>query len=128
MAEKPFKNCLRGGDEVFDTVTKKIGVVAASPWATKRNVSVRFVPALKAERLDVMKLRLVVDGKPEDTPPIEGDPDSRSEVQIEEEADALSILKIQRAELKAQMETMNGKFKVMSDRLMKMDEAIKILS
>jgi hypothetical protein len=68
----PFCNNLRKGDVVVETLSKRTGTVQMNPRPTSLNVSVLF-DGLSAQRYVPLKqLRLVVDGRPEDVPPIDG--------------------------------------------------------
>lgn len=70
----PFKNNLREGDEVLNVRTRKQGRVIETPAPQAKRVKVLGVGGQRFREADVMDLRLVVDGKPEDAPPIDGDP------------------------------------------------------
>ena len=68
-----FHNNLQRGDRVLDTASGRQGTVQMNPRANSVNVSVLF-DGLTAQRyVPVAGLRLIVDGKPEDVPPVDGE-------------------------------------------------------
>ena len=67
-----FSNNLRAGDKVFDVELKRNGLVSVAS-ETKRLVKVILDGNKNAKTCDITTLRLVVDGKPEDVAPFDGD-------------------------------------------------------
>ena len=121
----PFSNNLRLGDPVFDTVTQRPGVVSATPRESKRNVRVRLQGDKTPKRLDVMKLRLVVDGKPESVPPVSGEPPAPPPDQ--KERTPVQVLRDQKDKNQAIMDKMTEEFKALRHLNDRLDRAIEAL-
>lgn len=72
---RPFCNNLKENDRIFDTVTKRQGKVARTPKNERNRRTCIMLDGEKAQRyVDVMQLRFMVDGKPEDVAPVDGVP------------------------------------------------------
>lgn len=69
-----FNNNLRTGDQVFHVGRKQRGIVDRDPSPKSRETRVIFDGMVNAKRADVMDLRLIVNGEPEEHPPIDGEP------------------------------------------------------
>jgi hypothetical protein len=67
-----FSNNLRVGDKVFDVELKLNGLVSIER-EKDRLTSVIFDGFVKSKRRDVAGLRLIVNGKPEDVAPFDGE-------------------------------------------------------
>lgn len=74
MTPLPYCNNLRKDDVVEVASTLRRGVVATGPREQSRTVAVLLHGTNTPRYLDVLDLRLVVDGKSEEVPPIDGDP------------------------------------------------------
>lgn len=123
-----FSNNLRVGDTVLDTDSRRQGEVVETS-EHKRNIRVKFPGGVNARRLDVMKVRLVVDGNPEDVPPVTGEPPTAAVARQDAATHgAVASLKAERAQIVAEMASMNLKFTGMRARLEKIDKAIDVLS
>lgn len=123
-----FSNNLRVGDTVLDTDSRRQGEVVETS-EHKRNIRVKFPGGVNARRLDVMKVRLVVDGNPEDVPPVTGEPPTAAVARQDAATHgALGALKAERAELSSRMDRMNKEFAAMRTRIDKIDNAIVMLS
>lgn len=119
-----FENNLVKGDRVFDTVSKRPGTVSMTPQAAKRNVRVLLQGDKVAKRLDVMKLRLIVDGVPEDVAPISGTPPAAPSTA----GDPIEVLKLEKAANKSRMDEMTEEFTKLRTRNEKIDQVIQLLS
>lgn len=130
----PFCNNLKKDDPVFDVETKRPGKIANNPRETSRFVSVLLQGTTTPRSIDVMRLRLVVDGKPEDVPPIEGEPPA-----IHPHDDrpapstglgvptALSAIREDRAKIKERMAIIEAEFRTLratDDRLATAEKAL----
>lgn len=77
----PYCNNLRLGDEVEIASSKRRGIVTTQPRQSSAGAQVRVHGLKTALYYHVSNLRLVVDGKAEDVPPIDGEvpvrPDER---------------------------------------------------
>jgi hypothetical protein len=122
-----YANNLRKNDPVIDANTKRPGKVAADVRETSRTVLVQFQGESSPRRTDVMDLRLVVDGRPEEIPPINGVPPPRAGA-ARSRNDALESLKADRAAVDAEMRIIEGQFKDRRERRDRLDQAIKIMS
>lgn len=67
-----YRNNLRKGDTVQDSLSGRRGTVQMNPRHNSVNVSVRFEGNTAQKYVPVGNLRLVVDGHAEDVPPVEG--------------------------------------------------------
>ena len=119
-----FTNNLKRDDPVEEASTKKRGTIARAPWRKLRAVYVRFNGEPKERRVDVMDLRLVVDGVAEDVAPVTGDapPLVRTASTGPTVADPASAIKAQRETIKKRMDSMTEEFKglrLLDDRLSK---------
>ncbi len=119
-----FSNNLQREDAVVDH-NKRPGVVVATPRRSKRNIFVRFQGEKTPRRVDVMKLRLVVDGRPEDTPPVTGEPPAPRERTPD---DPVEILRAGRAKNKQRMDELESEFKALRIINERVDLAIKALT
>lgn len=129
----PFCNNLKKDDAVFDVETKRPGKIANNPRETSRFVSVLLQGTTTPRSIDVMRLRLVVDGKPEDVPPIDGepptlhphdDPRPKAAVGIPH---ALSAVRDEREKIKARMAVIEAEFRTLratDDRLAAAEKAL----
>jgi hypothetical protein len=69
----PFCNNLKKGDSVEISGSGRRGVVAMQPSETARRVSILLEGLVTPRYFPVLQLRLVVDGKAETVPPIDGE-------------------------------------------------------
>lgn len=72
--ERPseFKNNLVKGDPVLEVPTGNRGVVFRKPRESSRHATVLLDNYKTPRRIHIKNLRLVVEGEPEDVPPIDG--------------------------------------------------------
>ena len=68
-----FHNNLRTGDQVFHVARKQRGIVDRDPSPKGRETRVIFDGMVNAKRADVLDLRLIVNGVPEEHPPVDGE-------------------------------------------------------
>lgn len=71
MTPLDFCNNLRKGDAVLDVESNRPAKVARQPAETGRMVCVCYQGTASDRYVDVMRLRLVVNGKAEDVPPVD---------------------------------------------------------
>ncbi len=76
LKPRPFRNNLVQNDRVFDTVSTRQGKVSRTPKNDQNRMTCILFDGTQSEKyVDVMQLRLIVDGRtPEDVPPIDGEP------------------------------------------------------
>lgn len=131
----PFRNNLAKGDRVLDVRTKRLADVMAQPREDSVNVMVSYQghSALTRTYVGVEHLRLVVDGKPEEVPPIDGEiPEhpSSSKKGLPPAAflSPVESLKIELSGNLLEIEEMNTRCKQIRARNDKIEAAIKVLS
>lgn len=127
---KPFRNNLEKDDAVFDTVSKRPGAVMARPFRSRRATLVRLQGSKDEDHLDVMQLRLLVNGKTEEVAPIDGEPPSLDQPAKTPKAasgDPVALLKAEKASNKVKMDSMTAEFKVLRLREERIDKAIAAL-
>ena len=127
-----YRNNLKKGDPVIAKDTRRPGEIAADVRHNSRTVMVKFQGVPTPQRVDVLQLRLVVDGKPEDCPPIDGQPPERLQKPARSTAestggDAVNVLKASRDQLNQELEEMSARFKALRERRDKISQAIDIL-
>lgn len=126
----PYCNNLRAGDVVLNIETKRNGTVAKDPRDDARTVLVKLDGTNSAIRFHVLKLRLIVDGKPEECPPISGDPGEPDPEQPKisrSSDDPIPVLKATRDGIAKHMEAIEGEFKGLKERRDRLDKAIAAL-
>lgn len=69
-----FCNNLKKGDLVYHAVKKRVAEIAMQPRETSATVQVVYEGTKSNQSAPVMDLRLIVDGKPESVPPVDGEP------------------------------------------------------
>jgi hypothetical protein len=124
-----FSNNLRKGDAVFDTETKRMGVVVKAPWKKLRVVSIKSPGDAMERRVDVMQLRAVFDGKTEDVAPVNGEPPplNGNGTKRAAPADPIAVLKADRARNAARMSVLEAEFKGLRALNERIDKAIAAL-
>lgn len=133
---RPFANNLRCLDRVMDIVSKRHGKVAIQPRESTRMTKVIFDGRSSGQYVDVMNLRLVLDGKvAEDVPPIDGEPPglpakvfAGSRTPAPSSSSALDLLKAKREQNAHAMTALNGQFSELKAENEKIDRAIAALS
>lgn len=70
-----FKNNLKKEDRVRDVASNRSGKVATNPRESSRYVAVIYDGNNSPTSVSIKNLRLMIDGRPEDTAPCDGDPD-----------------------------------------------------
>lgn len=135
-----YRNNLQKGDRVVHAETKRPGDVK---WAAESSVwaGVVWQGTKSPQQVHVSKLRLVVNGVPEDVPPIDGEipaavsadriaaPATAPRVRVDStgEPGALAVLKRERAALTAEMDALNAAFRVAKAKAERLDKAIAVL-
>lgn len=69
-----YCNNLKKGDRVMHAVKKRFATISAQPRETSVLVQVIWDGTKAVQSAPVMDLRLIVDGRPEDVPPVDGEP------------------------------------------------------
>lgn len=126
-----FTNNLTQNDRVLDTVTKRQGKVARTPREGSRTVVILFDGKERAKSCDVMTLRFLVNGKPEDFAPVEGEPPARNTAEKKPPRYALGLLSQAKAEREtngAEMAGIEKRFKELRAQNDRLDLVIKTLS
>lgn len=130
----PFCNNLRDGDPVLDVESNRPAKVVGQPRESSTNVKVLFQGTNTPRYVPLALLRLVVDGKPEDCAPHDGEipvkeeetpvcPPARSTAGL----DARDVIKEQRDRLKAKMDAMNKEFAGYREQVERLDAALVAL-
>lgn len=133
MSTRPFCNNLAKNDRVFDTVSKKHGTVFRQVNEDSRSVCVLFDGNSTSKYVDVMRLRIVLNGKvAEDVPPIDGEPplpdgDAVAAPKPRRASTALESLIDQRTANIAELANINLRFTALKAENEKIDRAIDIL-
>ena len=127
----PFCNNLRKGDRVLDSASGRPGIVDMNPRETSRSVSVVLQGIKTHRRFDVMNLRLIVDGKAEDHPPVDGmppEPVNGHKREDPKEEDAVHSLRTDRQKCASEIESMNDRAKVLRSKIDRIDRALLVLT
>lgn len=141
---RPFRNNLEKGDQVLHVPTGRRGIVAGKPRPdTKRRTYVLFDGMKAPLPLDVLDLRFIVDGTPEEVPPIDGEiadapplepavifsrrsPANRSS-DDGEKLNPVENMRQLRAKNAEEIEQLTAKFKALKAENERLDQAITIL-
>ena len=127
-----FENNLVKDDPVWNAHLKRMGVVVEAR-KERRNVKVRLLGNKNVRNIDVTDLRLVVDGKPEETAPFDGPlppkdgPRRRSE-RVEVASDPIEVLRAQRARNDRRMASLTDEFKALRAHNDRIDAALAALA
>lgn len=127
-----FCNNLRDGDPVLDVESKRPAKVVGQPRESSVNVKVLFQGTNTPRYVPLAQLRLVVDGKPEDCAPHDGElPPDVTPVPIPPHSiaglDARDVIKEQRDRLKTKMDAMNKEFVGYREQVERLDAALVAL-
>lgn len=129
-----YRNNLVKGDRVIHAATHRPGTVETQPRESSRMVAVLWQGTVAAQYTDVVKLRLIVNGKPEDVPPCDGTPPdavSRPAATCKPDTPdvaAVDVLKKERDSVEVRMRDLESQFKTLKTRREKLDQAIAVLS
>lgn len=126
-----YRNNLQKGDRVVHAETKRPGDVK---WAAESSVwaGVVWQGTKSPQQVHVSKLRLVVNGVPEDVPPIDGEiPASVSADRIDPSPvstpDGLAALRAERRVLTDEMQRLNDTYRIAKGKADRIDKAISVL-
>lgn len=142
---RPFANNLDKNNRVLDVITNRQGKVAIQPRESTRMTKVIFDGRSSGQYVDVMNLRLILDGRQaEDVPPIDGDPPPLPEgndgprrafsartagvAPALQGFDAVAILKTQRADNETEKSKITERFKALAAENERLDKAITALT
>lgn len=124
-----YRNNLQKGDRVMHAENRRVGEVKyageTSVWA-----GVVWQGTKSPQQTHVSKLRLVVNGKPEDVPPIDGEiPDGLTAPRIDPSPapDGLAALRSERRQLNEEMQRLNDAYRIAKTRSDRIDKAIAVL-
>lgn len=133
-----FSNNLQKNDRVLDTVSGRQGKVKWTPRApAQRRTAILIDGRSVHQYLDVMQLRLIVDGKtPEETPPVDGTPPEEpmrrpagaAGPTDAVTASALETLRVERARNANEMSEIEQRFRTLKAANEKLDRAIAVLT
>jgi len=126
-----FRNNLQKDDRVLHAETKRPGTVRYTPEEGSRTVGIVWQGTKAPQYVDVMKLRLVVDGKPEDVPPVDGEPPAMGAAAVAKTpapSSALDALKAERETVTSEMKSHEDAFRVLKQRRERLDAAITALT
>lgn len=130
----PFCNNLRDGDPVLDISSRRPAKVVGQPRESSVNVKVLFQGTNTPRYVSIRHLRLVVDGKPEDVAPHDGElPPDVAPVPVHPPPhstaglDARDVIKEQRDRLKTKMDAMNKEFAGYREQVERLDAALLAL-
>lgn len=131
----PFTNNLVKDDVVMHAESKRVGKVAYTPKEGSRMTGVVWHGNNVPQYIDVMKLRFVVDGKPETVAPVEGEPPpldpptaGRQRIPMVNHLDPIGALRKEREHVDTEMRGIETRFKDLKTRREKLDQAIAVLS
>lgn len=129
-----FTNNLRSADPVIHAVSRRPGKIVAQPRESSVNVQVLFQGSNTPVYVHISKLRLVVDGKPEDVPPYDGEIPVKQEDELRPMAgtkydgtDPRHVIQAQRDRLKSKMDEMNKEFAGYREQVERLDAALLAL-
>lgn len=130
----PFCNNLKKGDPVLDTQSNRPAKVARTLASDQqRSVCVRFQGTITDRYVDVMRLRLIVNGQPEELPPIDGEPPSLKREapspwpDPKPDADPLAMLKAKKTAHADEIAEMEARCRVIRAEDERLDKAIAAL-
>lgn len=127
----PFANNCTENDRVLDIESKCQGKVARTPRDPgSRRTAILFDGTVSPRYVDVMRLRLVVKGVPEENPPIEGEPPPlpvSGPSAMLAESSALEVIEQEYARNAAEMETCQNRYKLLKAANERLDRARTIL-
>lgn len=132
-----FKNLLQKDDVVMHCESKRVGKVACNPMSTNVTPLVIWQGTSSPQAAHIAKLRLVVNGKPEDVAPHDGDLPSTAPQPAKRPlplhtaapgTSALEALRNERDGIVAAMNAMEIRFKELKLTKERMDQAIAVLS
>lgn len=133
---RPFSNNLDKNNRVIDVISNRQGKVNVQPRESTRMTKVLFDGKSAAVYVDVMNLRLVLDGKQaEDLPPIDGEPpplpadrpQAAPARTLIEGGDATAVLKAELEMNRQLMAALELQFKALRSKNDKLEQAIAIL-
>lgn len=131
MSTLPFCNNLKRGDRVLHAESKRVGTVAVDPGESSRDVAVTWQGNERYRFCDVMVLRLVTGGKPEEVAPVDGEPPApktgKPARAATVEQSAISVLKKERDEIDAEMKRLDARFKELREKRDRLSRAITVL-
>lgn len=134
---RPFSNNLDKNDRVLDVVSNRQGKVNVQPREATRMTKVLFDGKSSAVYVDVMNLRLVLNGKAaEDVPPIDGEPPPLPSAKVAGPAaaaplgqgDPLELLRAQHAGNESEKLVITARFKELTTANERLDRAITALT
>lgn len=131
-----YRNNLVKGDRVMDMRDTRLATVVAQPREDSVNVMLTYQghSELTKVYVHISRLRLVVDGKPEAVPPVDGEipimeaRETRKAERAPSDADAVSTLRAELTKNLAEIEGMNNRCREIRARNDKIEAAIKVLS
>lgn len=130
MSPAPFTNNLTKNDRVYDTVAQRQGKVARTPHS--RSTAIIYDGTNTQRYVDVTRLRFMVNGQPEEEPPIEGVPPAAEEKTEKAlptgSGDCLSVAKAQLATNNAEKEKLTARFKILNAENERLEQVVKLLS
>jgi len=137
----PFKNNLQKGDTVMHADTKRPGKVAFQPGERNPKACIVWQGTQSPQSTDIMKLRLCVNGVPEDVPPCDGVPPEEpveapnghatTVVRVtatQGEDKVLAALREERDRVVADMVALEGVFKVKRASKERLEQAILVFT
>lgn len=131
----PFSNNLVRDDVVMHAQTKRVGKVSSTPTEGSRLTGVIWQGTKSPQYTDVMLLRLVINGTPEDVAPVDGEPPellpdqpARGRRDPAPEPGALAVLKRDREAVDTEMKSLEARFKTLKSNRERIDAAISILA
>lgn len=134
---RPFSNNLDKDNRVLDVVSNRQGKVSVQPRESTRMTKVLFDGKSSAVYVDVMNLRLVLNGKAaEDVPPIDGEPPPLPSAKVAGPAaappigqgDPLELLRAQHAGNEHEKLVITARFKELTTANERLDRAITALT
>lgn len=132
---RPFSNNLDLNNRVLHVPSGKQGKVAVQPRDRTRMTKIIFDGRSSGQYVDVMDLRLILDGKvAEDVPPVDGEPpekpgpNTRAPAPAGPQGSALELLRIKRGQNAHAMQALEQQFREIKAENEKIDKAIAALT
>lgn len=132
----PFCNNLKAGDRVMDVKSKRQAKVQRTPQDdTSRMTCIIYEGTTTGRYVDVMDLRLILNGRIEEVPPIDGEAPPlnsiKSKVRVTSDfgrpTDPLSMLKAQKQAHAEEIKTMEDRCRTIRAEDERLDRAIAAL-
>lgn len=130
----PYCNNLAKDDVIVHAETRRVGKVAHNPEETSRMVGIVWQGTKSVQYVDILLLRYVVNGRPEDVPPCDGTPPELEGYPAQRprarpvETNALEALKKERDDANTEMVRLEARFRELRSNKDRLERAIGVLT